>query len=61
MICIDCGKELPLQVLHSNAGYYIGTFCSCCGPYSRDSCYFRYRKDADRELDILKRFDEEDK
>lgn len=35
-----CGEELPFKVLKSNAGYYIGTFCPQCGPYSRESHYY---------------------
>lgn len=35
-----CGEQLPFRVLHSGAGFYIGTFCTNCGPYSRESDYF---------------------
>lgn len=36
-----CGKRLPLQVLRSNAGFYIGT-ADEDGPCSRESAeYFR--------------------
>jgi uncharacterized Zn finger protein len=38
--CMDCGTELPAKVLKSGAGYYIGTFCPNCGPYSRESGYY---------------------
>lgn len=40
-----------LQVLRSAAGYYIGRMCNE-GPYSRDSGYYRERKDAQMALDI---------
>ncbi len=41
-----CGKRLPLKVLKSNAGYYIGTE-SESGPFSRESMeYFRKHGDA---------------
>jgi hypothetical protein len=44
------GKQLPLQVLHSAAGHYIGTFDSD-GPVSRESCqYFRSEAAAQRAL-----------
>lgn len=33
--CLDCGEPLPIEVLHSAAGYYIGQWCSGDGPYSR--------------------------
>lgn len=33
-------KVLPLTVLSSAAGWYVGRFCPECGPYSRESCYF---------------------
>lgn len=36
--CPDCKMLLKAQVLHSNAGYYIGTACNC-GPYSRETEY----------------------
>jgi len=39
--CEDCGTVLPLKVLRSAAGYYIGFFCPQCGPYSRESGYYR--------------------
>lgn len=38
--CPDCDTPLVNQVLHSGGGYYIGTHC-CCGPYSRESGYYR--------------------
>ena len=48
--CPDCKKELKLEVLMSNAGYYIGTWCDC-GPYSRESGYFRTRELAEKALE----------
>jgi hypothetical protein len=45
-----CGKKLDFQVLRSNAGYYIGTFCPNCGPYSRESDYFRTDEEAQAAL-----------
>jgi len=35
--CEDCGRELPIEVQHSAAGYYIGQWCPVDGPYSRIS------------------------
>jgi hypothetical protein len=46
-----CGKKLKLQVLHSNAGYYVGTRCPECGPYSRESGYYRNSQAAQKALD----------
>jgi hypothetical protein len=44
------GKHLPLQVLLSAAGHYIGTRDSD-GPVSRESCqYFRSQASAQRAL-----------
>lgn len=37
--CPDCNTKLVFEVLKSNAGYYIGTQCTC-GPYSRESLYY---------------------
>lgn len=45
-----CGKELKIEVLRSNAGYYIGFFCDQCGPYSRESGYYRTHEEAQRVL-----------
>ena len=49
-ICIECGAELNIQVLSSAAGYYIGFFCPQCGPYSRESGYYRNCEKADLAL-----------
>lgn len=48
-ICPDCSTELKLQVLRSFAGFYLGTQCYC-GPYSRESGYFKTREDAEKAL-----------
>ncbi len=48
---IYAGKHLPLQVLHSAAGHYIGTR-DIEGPVSRESVeYFRSSAAAQRALD----------
>lgn len=39
-VCSDCGIKLVERVCYSAAGYYIGTTCNC-GPYSRESHYYR--------------------
>jgi len=52
-VTCPCGEELPLKVLRSNA-YYIGRFCPKCGPYSRESRYFKKRGDANAELALWK-------
>ena len=45
-----CGKKLPLQVLKSNAGFYIGTQTES-GPFTRESMeYFRKHSDAESAL-----------
>lgn len=48
--CEDCGEILELKVCHSNAGYYIGTWCNC-GPYSRETDYYPSREAAQTDLD----------
>lgn len=48
--CPDCKEKLVEQVLLSNAGYYIGTRCNC-GPYSRESGYYKTREEAQNALD----------
>lgn len=48
--CTDCKLDLPLQVLMSAAGWYVGTFCGSCGPYSRESGYYATREEAKEAL-----------
>lgn len=47
--CSDCGVTPKFEVLQSPAGYYIGTQCKC-GPYSRESDYYKKRGDAEAAL-----------
>jgi hypothetical protein len=49
-MCSDCGVTPKLQVCRSAAGYYIGTYCSC-GPYSRESDYYKTRELAQAMLE----------
>ncbi len=42
---------LTNQVLSTPAGYYVGTLCQYCGPYSRESGYYRSRDEAQQALD----------
>lgn len=46
----DCGDKLEFQVCSSAAGYYIGTQCPVCGPWSRESYYY---PSYDRALSAL--------
>ena len=47
-----CGKALPLRILHSQRGYYIGTFDDEAGPCSRESVeYFRQEAQAVKALE----------
>lgn len=49
---ICCGAKLELEVLQSAAGWYIGTMCDKCGPYSRESVeYYGDRETAEWHLD----------
>lgn len=48
--CTECGAALPLGVCSSAAGYYVGTWCDTCGPYSRESGYYKTRDEAERAL-----------
>lgn len=50
-----CGVALKIQVLHSAAGYYIGTQCPNCGPYSRESGYYKCEQDAIDDINIYER------
>ena len=50
--CYDCGKELELKVCSSMAGYYLGYFCDRDGPHSRETEYFKNKKDAETALSM---------
>ena len=45
-----CGVELPVQVLQTPAGYYLGTWHPQEGPYSRESGYFPTKEAAEAAL-----------
>lgn len=47
--CPDCGVTPELGVYSTPAGYYVGTYCNC-GPYSRESDYYRTRAEAEVAL-----------
>ena len=49
--CDECEKHLPLSVLHSPAGFYLGHFCYKCGPKGKHSFqFFKTIKEAEEEL-----------
>lgn len=48
--CHECGTELSIGVQKSAAGYYVGFFCDCCGPYSRESGYYQSHEEAEKAL-----------
>ena len=48
-VCPDCAAQLQLGVLQSAAGFYIRTRCEC-GPYSRETGYFKSRDLASAAL-----------
>ena len=48
--CPDCKVAPKLGIYQSPAGYYIGTFCDC-GPYSRESGYYKTSELAQAALD----------
>jgi len=47
---VCCGKTLKNEVCQSAAGYYIGTKCHYCGPYSRESDYYKTYEAAEAAL-----------
>ena len=49
--CLDCDKELEVQVCQSAAGFYIGYWCNEDGPHSRESGYYKSAKGAQEALD----------
>jgi len=48
--CVDCGARLEIQVCKSMAGYYVGFWCGACGPYSRESGYYRSYEETEKAL-----------
>lgn len=50
IVCPECKRAVDVEVLHSAAGYYIGSMCAC-GPYSRESDYFKTGELAQKALD----------
>ena len=44
----DCGEVLPLQMMQSNAGYYLGYFCTKCGPYGRETAYYKDERELQK-------------
>jgi len=51
--CHECNEEIVQGICRSAAGYYVGSYCGC-GPYSRDSQYFKKREEAERYYDWSK-------
>jgi len=48
--CEDCGITVKEQVCQSAAGYYIGSMCNC-GPYTRESGYYKTKEEAQKDLE----------
>jgi hypothetical protein len=49
-VTCDCNYVMKPQVCQSAAGYYIGYFCKNCGPYSRESGYFKNKVECEKAL-----------
>jgi len=49
--CEICGEPYSFEVLHSGAGYYVGTVC-CVGPWTRESRYWDRRTEAELALKL---------
>lgn len=45
--CDECNTVAELGIYQSGAGYYIGFWCNC-GLYSKESGYYRTRKEAEK-------------
>ena len=50
VLAARAGFDLPIRVLSSCAGYYIGTFSETHGVVSRESQYFDKQIDAEKAL-----------
>jgi lipoprotein NlpI len=53
--CPDCREDMPLAVLNSPAGFYLGHYCLHCGPFDRCTTYFKLKAVADKELENIKK------
>ena len=49
--CVQCNQVLDGKVLKTPAGWYVGTWCTNCGPYSRESGYFSSKEEAQEALE----------
>jgi hypothetical protein len=51
---VTCGKEpcgaTGPMVTRSAAGWYVGYYCARCGPYSRESIYYKTAEEASDAL-----------
>lgn len=50
--CPECKQHLVPKVMASAAGYYVGTSCDC-GPYSRESGYYKTREEVQGLLNLF--------
>ena len=53
-----CGKVLLFRLLKSPAGWYVGTFCPKCGPYSRETIYIQDQEEGYRVLMSFQNWEE---
>ena len=44
-----CGSDMALSV-HKTCAFYIGYVCDKCGPFSRESGYYKAKEEADDAL-----------
>ena len=49
--CGECEVEMKLEVQKSAAGYWIGYWCSHCGPAGRETEYFGTAQEAEDALE----------
>lgn len=57
-VCGECWSMMPLKVLLTPAGYYLGFWCNNHGPFSRETRYFKERSEAQELLDKIKEEDD---
>lgn len=48
--CEECAEVMVPAVYQSQAGWYVGFLCTTCGPYSRESRYYRNVREAREAL-----------
>ena len=50
-VCLSCCRRLDIEPLQSAAGWYAGFWCPECGPYSRETGYYKTMDEVYRMIE----------